>query len=97
MVPLLGLVVLLAIVFWLGKEVGYARRRRAFLATRDGRGQPLLPPHQRVSDAELQRRARELRAAMLRGDITFDEAAGSLIRLAGGGMTVDGARRLLNG
>ncbi len=95
MAPLVGLIVVVAIVFWLGKEFGYARRRQAFMATRDSRGRPMLPPHQRVSDADLEARARQLRAAMQRGDITFDEAAGSLIRFAGGGMTLDGARRLL--
>jgi hypothetical protein len=34
-VPLLLLLILLALAFWLGKEFSYARRRPAFLSTRD--------------------------------------------------------------
>lgn len=55
----------------------------------------MMPPHRNVSDDEIERRAAELRKALKRGDITFDEATGSLIRFAGGGMTVEGARRFL--
>lgn len=95
MAPLLLLLLLLAVAFWLGKEFSYARRRQAFLGTRDSRGRPMMPPHQRVTEAELAQRVRSLRAAVTQGDVALDEAVGSLIRYAGGGMTPDTARGLL--
>lgn len=95
MVPLLMLVLLLAIAFWVGKEFSYARRRNAFLATRDSRGRPMLPPHERVTEAQLAERVRALRGAVARGDVSLDEATGSLIRFAGGSMTAERARQLL--
>ena len=96
MVPLLSLLLLLALAFWIGKEFSYARRRKVFLSTRDSRGRPMPPPHQRVSDEEIAERARVLRGAVARGDISLDEAAGSLIRYAGGAMTPKHANDLLS-
>lgn len=96
MAPLLLLVLLLVVAFWLGKEFSHARRRKAFLATRDSRGRPMLPPHQRITEAELAIRVRSLRAALKRGDVALDEAVGSLVRYAGGGMTPEAARQLLD-
>ena len=95
MAPLLGLLLLLALAFWLGKEFSYARRRKNFLSTRDSRGRAMLPPHQRVSDADLDERVKALRAAVARGDVQLDEAVGSLIRYAGGGLTPTLAKELL--
>lgn len=97
MVPLLMLLLLLGIAFWLGKEFSYARRRSAFLATRDSRGRPMLPPHERVTEQQVAERVRTLRGAVARGDVSIDEAAGSLIRFAGGSMTPERARQLLSG
>ena len=94
--PLLALLILLALAFWLGKEFSSARRRKNFLATRDGRGRPMLPPHQRVTEAQLDARVRTLRAAVGRGDVPLDEAVGSLVRFAGGGLTSQMARELLS-
>ena len=54
------------------------------------------PPHQRVSDDEIADRARVLRGAVARGDISLEEAAGSLIRYAGGAMTPQHAQDLLS-
>lgn len=91
------LVVLLAlVVLWILREVSHSRRRGAFLATRDVRGRPMLPPHQRVPDTELEARARTLRKALARGHITADEAVGSLIRLGGAAVSADRARRMLD-
>lgn len=95
MVPLLMLLLLLGIAFWLGKEFSYARKRKTFLSTRDSRGRPMLPPHERVTDEQLQERARVLRSAVARGDVSLDEATGSLIRFAGGSMTTERAQQLL--
>lgn len=95
--PLLILLLLILLIVWIVREVSYARRRQAFLATRDVRGHPMLPPHQRVVDDELRARAKELRRAVARGYITEEEAVGSLIRLGGAAVSHDRARRLLSG
>lgn len=95
--PLLVLLVLVLLAVWVVKELSWNRRRRAFLATRDIRGRPMLPPHQRVEDDELRARAAQLRGAVARGHITEDEAVGSLIRLGGPAVSPERARRLLAG
>jgi hypothetical protein len=94
-VPLIAIVLLLLVAFWLGRELAHARRRQAFLATRDSRGRPMPPPHQRVSDAQLEASARQLGAAVARGDITEDEAADCLVRLGGAALSVERARALI--
>lgn len=93
MIRLVALLVVVGFVVWLALEFRYARKKAALRVTRNARGRPMMPPVRDKSDAELERRAAELRKAAKRGDITFDEAVGSLIRFAGGGMTTDGARR----
>jgi hypothetical protein len=96
--PLLVLWIIAAVlVVWLVREIAHQRRRRAFLATRDTRGRPLVPPHQRVADDELRQRAHDLRRAVERGLITRDEAVGSLVRLGGAAVSPERARRLLSG
>lgn len=94
--PLLLLILLVLLVVWAVREFTYARRRQAFLATRDIRGRPMLPPHQRVADEELAARAAKLRRAVARGHITEDEAIGSLIRLGGAAVSYERARQLLS-
>lgn len=96
MVPLLMLLLLLGIAFWLGKEFSYARRRRAFLETRDSRGRPMLPPHERVTEEQLQVRVRDLRRAVARGDVSLEEATGSLLRFGGPALTPERAHDLLS-
>lgn len=97
MIRLLVLTVLvLAVVFWLGYEFSRARRRRAFLATRDSRGRPMLPPHQRVTDEELHAKARTLRKAVNSGYVSFDEAVGSLVRYSSNVLTTQQAQDLLD-
>lgn len=93
----LVVLIMLAIAFWLGREFAHARRRQVFLATRDGRGRPMLPPHQRVGEDQLQRRAADLRVAVTRGDITAEEAIGSLLRLAGPALSLERARQMIDG
>ena len=95
MARLVVLIILIAAAFWIYKEFQHARRRKAFLDTRDSPGRRMLPPHQRVGDAALEERVQELRSAVARGDVTPDEATGSLIRYAGGGMTPQRARKLI--
>lgn len=96
MVRLIPIILVVAVVVWLTREFIHANRRRRFLSTRDSRGRPMLPPHQRVSDEQLQRRAAELRKAVSSGAVTRDEAVGSLIRYAGGALTPEAARTLLD-
>lgn len=93
---LLILVLLALVVLWLFRGLSQARRRRALLATRDVRGRPVLPPHQRMTDRELEGRATTLRRALARGDITADEAVASLRRLGGAAVSVERARHLLD-
>lgn len=93
---LLILALLALVVFWLFRGLSQARRRRAPLATRDVRGRPMLPPHQRMTDSELEGRATSLRRALARGDITADEAVASLRRLGGAAISVERARHLLD-
>lgn len=94
MARMIALLLLVLVVYWIYREFAHARRRKAFLLSRDARGQPMLPPHQRVSDEALQERVRVLRGAVARGELALDEAAGSLIRFAGG-MDVARAKSLL--
>ena len=84
-----------AAAYWLYLEFR-AARRKAYLAKRDSRGYPVLPPHQRVSAADLDARVASLRAALGRGELTLDEAADSLVRYAGG-MDTARAKELLTG
>ncbi|MGH3441782.1 MAG: hypothetical protein ACRDUY_07010 [Nitriliruptorales bacterium] len=95
--PLLLLVILVLLAVWAIREFSHARRRQAFLATRDTRARPMPPPHQRVPDEELSARAAKLRRAVARGHITEDEAIGSLIRLGGSAVSYEQARQLLAG
>jgi hypothetical protein len=95
MTPLLILLLLLAIGYWLYREYSKSRRQPPFHATKDAPNRPLPPPHQRVSPAQLEERVRVLRAAVSRGDILLEEAAGSLVRFAGGSMTPERAEELL--
>jgi hypothetical protein len=95
MTRLILLLALVAIGYWLYKEFTVARRK-AYLANRDARGYPVLPPHQRVSSADLEARLQTLREALGRGELTLDEAADSLVRYAGGMDTVR-AKELLTG
>lgn len=83
MIRLLVVLVLVGGAYWVYREFSVARRK-ARQASQDGRGYPVLPPHQRVSSADLEDRVRTLRAALERGEVTLDEAADSLVRFAGG-------------
>ena len=96
MIRLLVLIVLVGAAYWIYKEFS-AARRKAWQASRDARGYPLLPPHQRVTSAELEERLRTLRAALERGELTLDEAADSLVRFAGGMDTVRAKELLTRG
>jgi hypothetical protein len=95
MTPLLILLLLLAIGFWLYKEYSKSRRQPPFHATKDAPNRPVPPPHERVTQDQLQERVRVLRDAVSRGDVSLDEAAGSLVRFAGGSMTAERAEELL--
>jgi hypothetical protein len=95
MVPLLLLLLLLVVAFFVFKEFSKARRRPTFHATRDAPNRPLPPPHERVTPEQLHERVRVLREAVSRGDVSLDEAAGSLVRFAGGSMTPERAEELL--
>lgn len=81
--------------YWIVKQLTEQRRRRESLTTRHTRGHNVAPPHQRVPDDELERRADTLRDAVSRGDITEDEAVGSLVRLGGPAISEERARQLL--
>ena len=94
MVRILAPLILVAVCVWIYREFAHARRQRAFRLSRDARGRPMPPPHQRVTDAELFDRVRVLRGAVERGELPVDEAAGSLMRFAGG-MDLTRARALL--
>ena len=96
MIRLLVLIVVVGGAYWIYKEFS-AARRKAWQATRDSRGYPLLPPHQRVNSAELEERLQTLRAALERGELTLDEAADSLVRFAGGMDTVRAKELLTRG
>ena len=95
MTRLLVVALLGAAAYWLYLEFRAARRKK-YLASRDSRGYPVLPPHQRVSAAELDKRVQTLREALARGELSLDEAADSLVRYAGGMDTVR-AKELLTG
>lgn len=88
-------VLVLVVVFWLGYEFSRARRRRAFLSTRDSRGRPMMPPHQRVTDEQLLKKARTLERAVDAGHVSLDEAVGSLVRYSGNALLAQQARELL--
>lgn len=94
MARLIAVLLVVVVVVWLYKEFAYARRKKAFALSRDARGYPMLPPHRRVSDEALAERVRVLRGAVARGELPLEEAAGSLVRFAGG-MDVAQARELL--
>jgi hypothetical protein len=95
MTPLLILLLVLAIGFWLYREYTKSRRQPPFHATKDAPNRPLPPPHERVTAEQLQERVRVLRDAVSRGDVSMEEAAGSLVRFAGGSMTPERAQQLL--
>lgn len=97
MAGFIAVLILVAVAFWLGREFASVRRRQAFLASRDGRGRPVPVPHRRVPEPAIAEHAAVLRDAVGRGDVTPDEATGSLIRFAGGGMSHAQASRLLEG
>ena len=94
------LLLLLGLFVWavmqLTSEWRYRRRSRSIRLTTDTRGRNLAPPHQRVTDRELVARADELARAVAAGDITLDEAIGSLCRYGGAAVTPDRARTLLS-
>lgn len=97
MIRVVVVVVLVSALMWLGYEFVRARRRRkAFLATRDSRGRPVLPPHQRITDEQLHAKARTLREAVDSGHISVDEAVGSLMRYSGNVLTVQQAHELID-
>lgn len=95
MIRVLVLVVLVLAVVWLGYELVRARRRKASLATRETGGRPVLPPHQRVDEEQLQAKAGTLREAVDTGHISVDEAVGSLMRFSGNALTEQQAHQLL--
>jgi hypothetical protein len=95
MTPLLILLLVLAIGFWLYREYTKSRRQPPFHATKDAPNRPLPPPHERVTAEQLEERVRVLRDAVSRGDVSMEEAAGSLVRFAGGSMTPERAQQLL--
>lgn len=98
MIRVVVVAVLVLALVWLAYEFARARRRRkAFLATRDSRGRPMLPPHQRVTDEQLHAKARTLRKAVDSGHISVDEAVGSLMRYSGNVLTEQQAHQLLDG
>lgn len=92
---LLVIALLVLAVMQLSGEVRYRRKGRAMRMTRDVRGRPLAPPHQRVSDPDLVARAVELRRALDGDQITMDEAVGALIRYGGAAISPERARALL--
>ena len=96
---LLGLVLMLALVYWAVTgvllEVRYRRRSSAIRDTSDARGRPMRAPHQRVTDEALEARAQELRRALQQGLVSMDEAVGSLVRFGGAAISVERAQRLL--
>lgn len=95
MVRLVIVLVLVALVVLIVRGVLETRRRQALRATRASRGRQMPPPHQRVSDDELEARAAQLRRAVERGDITPDEAIDSLIRLGGSAVSPERARQMI--
>ncbi|HUG85485.1 MAG TPA: hypothetical protein VMM13_13020 [Euzebya sp.] len=90
----MGVVVALLLIMlaaWMYREYTESRRRKAVEATPVRSAPP--PPHQRVSDRELDRQLRSLRGAIADGSVTEDEAVGSLVRTAG--LAADDARARL--
>ncbi len=98
-IRVIGVLLVLAVVWWAATsivaEVRYRRTSRALALTRDVRGRPMMPPHQRVTDAELEAKARQLRRAVAANHVTLDEAVGSLVRYGGAAVSPDRARQLL--
>lgn len=74
-------VFLILLVAWLYREFIDTRRQQA--AAPATRSRPAPPPHQRVSDGELEKQVLALRGAMKSGAVTEEEAVASLVRIAG--------------
>lgn len=83
---------LIMLAAWMYREYSEARGRKA-VETTPVRSTPPPPPHQRVSDRELERQLKSLRGAIADGSVTEDEAVGSLVRTAG--LAADDARARL--
>lgn len=94
-VPLLLLIIVIAIAFWLGKEYSNARRRQNVPAVRASRTPARGQTRPQVSEDSLKEHATQLRAAVRRGDISHEEAVGSLLRFSGSALSAEGAARLL--
>jgi hypothetical protein len=77
------LILILALGVWLFREYAKARSRQAVPAAGSAPSKPPPPPHQRVTDRELDRQVKALRGAMADGTVTEDEAIGSLVRKCG--------------
>jgi hypothetical protein len=74
---------LILLVTWFVREYGAGRERRALEATPRARSAPPPPPHQRVTDRELEQQIRGLRSAIDAGAATVDEAIVGLVRTCG--------------
>lgn len=80
--PALVLLLLIAIAVLIYRQFAEAKRANESLVV-PVPDRPKPPKHQRVTDAELQRRTKAVRDAVRAGAITAEEAAKSLARTCG--------------
>lgn len=92
---LLVVLLLIGVGVWIGKEWTDARRRRVNIGPRDARGQRVVPHHRSLDPEALEAHIAGLRGAIVRGELSLDEAVESLVRTSGGGISRAAARQRL--
>ena len=79
--PFLVFLLIVLVGFAIYRNVQQTRASQPIVVPAPDR--PIPPRHQRVSDAELETRAAQLREAVANGTIPFSDAVDSLVRTCG--------------